>query len=249
MAVRISNNKILQRSLIKMFWNQGQKMLMLLQAPVIELAGQTSIDDLKSRVPYLLKEEPIKDYLDNLWPKAGSISAVDIAKRIRDKKNYPEIDYWEDYFRAYVRERSAFIAGEILDTQAKVVNSIIDNIVKDAMEEGAGIPEIEKMLRGEMEKQMTIINRYQAERIARTEVIGASNKGAFDSASSMGYDMTKEWLTSGLKGIRPSHLFYESLGAVKMNYEYAPGLKYPGDPNGSPDEIINCRCDFAYNIL
>ena len=67
MAVRISNNKILQRSLIKMFWNQGQKMLMLLQAPVIELAGQTSIDDLKSRVPYLLKEEPIKDYLDNLW--------------------------------------------------------------------------------------------------------------------------------------------------------------------------------------
>ena len=117
------------------------------------------------------------------------------------------------------------------------------------MEEGAGIPEIEKMLRGEMEKQMTIINRYQAERIARTEVIGASNKGAFDSASSMGYEMTKEWLTSGLKGIRPSHLFYESLGAVKMDYEYAPGLKHPGDPNGSPDEIINCRCDFAYNIL
>ena len=60
--------------------------------------------------------------------------------------------------------------------------------------------------------------------------------------------MKKGWLTSGLKGVRDSHLLYESQGFVSMDYEYAPGLKHPGDPNGAANEIINCRCTIIYNV-
>jgi hypothetical protein len=95
---------------------------------------------------------------------------------------------------------------------------------------------------------MTLINRYQAERIARTEVIGASNKGSFDAAERTGLVKTKEWATSGLPGIRQSHLDYEALGEMEMDYEYNTGLMYPGDPNGDPEEIINCRCTHIFNV-
>jgi hypothetical protein len=60
--------------------------------------------------------------------------------------------------------------------------------------------------------------------------------------------MKKAWLTSGLPGIRQSHLDYEALGDVEMEYDFAPGLQYPGDPEGEPEEIINCRCTVIYNV-
>jgi hypothetical protein len=32
---------------------------------------------------------------------------------------------------------------------------------------------------------------------------------------------------------------------VKPGEEFKPGLRYPNDPNGAPEEVINCRCVIA----
>lgn len=243
-------NSVLQRSFKKLFWKQGQKVLRLIQEPVLELAGNIEPDQLKARVKFLLKPEPVKEYVSQVWVKTGAAFAVDTIKRVHKvaRKQEIDLDFWEEYFRYYTRERSAMIAGEILDTQAALINNLIDSILEDAHTEGAGIPEIMRSIRDDLENGLTVINNYQSERIARTEVIGSSNKGSFDGALQTGVDMQKEWINSGLPGMRQSHIIYGSMGAQRMDFQYAPGLRHPGDPEGSADEVINCRCTIGYIV-
>ena len=76
-----------------------------------------------------------------------------------------------------------------------------------------------------------------------------NNKASFESAMSLYSDIKKEWMTSGLPGVRDSHKAYEELGAVDINYEYAPGLKFPGDPDcKDPNELDGCLCTIVYDF-
>jgi len=83
-----------------------------------------------------------------------------------------------------------------------------------------------------------------------TEVGGASNTGSFMAAQENSEGVKKEWIhIPGLKTSRDNHAGFESMGPVEMDYEYAPGLKYPGDPDcNDPEEIINCYCSIGYVI-
>jgi hypothetical protein len=139
-----------------------------------------------------------------------------------------------------MRERTLLKTHAIMDTQTEIVNGMIDKVIERGIEQGWGVEKIQRAMRDDLIEGLTEINRFQAERIARTEVIGASNTGSFEGAKEEGVAIGKEWMTSGLPNIRQSHLDYEAMGTVDMDYEYNTGLQYPGDPNGDPDEIINC---------
>ena len=73
-----------------------------------------------------------------------------------------------------------------------------------------------------------------------------NNTSSFKAALENSEGVKKKWMTSRLPGGRETHKYYESLGMVEMNYEYAPGLKYPGDPHcKDPKELDGCRCTFV----
>jgi len=74
-----------------------------------------------------------------------------------------------------------------------------------------------------------------------------NNTQSFEGALSTGLDLKKVWMTSGYPDVRETHKRYETLGPVPMDYEYAPGLKYPGDPNcKDPNETEGCRWDMYF---
>lgn len=88
--------------------------------------------------------------------------------------------------------------------------------------------------------------RVRAERIARTEITGAMNGGGVSVYKSNGIER-KEWITTLDDLTRETHI--QANGQiVTINDTFEVGgeeLAHPGDPNGSPGEIVNCRCSVA----
>jgi hypothetical protein len=249
--MKLVPNKYLQRSLTRLNWNKGKEVLKVICQPVIDLAGEIDTSELKARIPRLLKVKPMDDYLMGVWTKTGGAVALDTVKRIHRvmRKQEEDIDFWEDYFRRYVRERSLLVTGQIMTTQEVIINNLIDDVLNEGMLNGLGIDQIQRGMRESLINGLTVINKYQAERIARTETGKAANSGSYESAQATGVDVKKYWINSGRKNSRDTHVYYATLAPVGMNYEYNTGLKYPCDPDCSDGaEVINCGCAIGYDV-
>ena len=88
------------------------------------------------------------------------------------------------------------------------------------------------------------MNKTQAIRSARTIVTGAENKGRQDSyarAEADGIILQKEWISTNDGRTRHSHAMLDG-AIVDQDKKFGNGLMYPGDPNGRPEEVWNCRC-------
>lgn len=243
--MKIVPNKYLKRSLTQLYFKQGRKVLSDLCQPVLDLSEYADVETLKSRVQMLLKSDPVDKYLMEVWQKGGSQFAIDTIKRIHkvQRKQEMDVDFWEDYFRRYVNERSLLVTGQILTTQEVIINNLIDQVLEEGYSNGMGIAEIQRTMRSKLTEGLTVINKYQAERIARTETGKASNSGSWEGARETGVDMKKYWINSGRKNSRDSHVRYSQMSPVEMSYQYNSGLKYPCDPDcGIAGEIINCGC-------
>jgi uncharacterized protein with gpF-like domain len=62
--------------------------------------------------------------------------------------------------------------------------------------------------------------------------------------------MQKEWIASGGERTRENHLL-ASGQTVSIDEPFVVGGDYlmqPGDPSGSAEEIINCRCAVGYSV-
>lgn len=93
-------------------------------------------------------------------------------------------------------------------------------------------------------------NRESSNRQASDMVTGAESMGRMDSmyrASDEGFNVEKEWICTFDNRTRDSHIAYDSMGWVNLDYEYNTGLKKPKDPNCSiMEEVCNCRCSIGY---
>lgn len=95
------------------------------------------------------------------------------------------------------------------------------------------------------------MNATSAIRNARTSVTSAENKGRMDmlhAAAEKGIVTQKEWIAAIDARTRESHVEING-SLVDMDAKFANGLLYPGDPDGKPEEIYNCRCSMGYKIV
>jgi SPP1 gp7 family putative phage head morphogenesis protein len=84
-------------------------------------------------------------------------------------------------------------------------------------------------------------NRPRALRIARTESAGFSNALMYSSMYSAGVKRHR-WITAMDERVRATHDMAMIQGPINIGDRFVNGLQYPGDPNGPPEEVINCRC-------
>lgn len=88
-------------------------------------------------------------------------------------------------------------------------------------------------------------------RIARTETHGAANFGANEAARETGLPLKKEWLASADERTRQDHA--DASGqTVGMDEPFDVGgsqLMFPGDPDGPPEQVIQCRCGVGYIVV
>lgn len=97
----------------------------------------------------------------------------------------------------------------------------------------------------ELSARLTSVTDWSASRaatVARTEIISASNAGALAEVRSVNPDASKEWVAT--KDSRTREWHREANGeTVLLDGTFTVGgeeLDFPGDPDGRPDNIINC---------
>lgn len=101
-----------------------------------------------------------------------------------------------------------------------------------------------KHMADDLQKRITTMSRDSAVRTARTAVTGAQNAGRMDSyaaAEKMGIKLKKEWLATLDARTRHSHAMLDG-EQVAQDKKFSNGCRFPGDPQGPPWEIYNCRC-------
>ena len=127
----------------------------------------------------------------------------------------------------------------------------INAVIIQAVLQGDSIPKIAQSLR-----KVSDMNYKAAVRNARTSMTAAQNAGRVESykhAQDMGINLEQEWLATLDGRTRHSHrqMDGERIAVAKDKWhpaKFSNGCRYPGDPNGPPWEIYNCRCTLVAAI-
>jgi phage portal protein BeeE len=136
------------------------------------------------------------------------------------------------------------------------VGGTVREQLNTALNEGLDAGETMKELSDRVRGVFNHLTDVEAERVARTETNSAYNvaRHAAMKDSGIGY---KAWLSSHGPHVRPGHLAAEEQYSVETpipvdepfsvyflegGFPKYEDLMYPGDPSGSPGNIINCQC-------
>lgn len=116
----------------------------------------------------------------------------------------------------------------------------IQSVTMQAILQGESIPRLSKRIA----QTLSVRNMRDSIRYARTAVTGAQNAGRTDSykrAQSMGIELEQQWIATLDNRTRHSHRVLD--GEVQpVGGMFSNGCRFPGDPEGPPEEIWNCRC-------
>jgi hypothetical protein len=115
--------------------------------------------------------------------------------------------------------------------------------VKGSLQEGLNGGETTAQLAARVRGEFNDMSRERSMRIAMTEVNSAYGE-ARQEAMKQGNVQFKKWLTSGNDNVRPAHQ-EANTQTVPVDEPFDVGgeqLMHPGDPNGSPENVINCHC-------
>ena len=130
--------------------------------------------------------------------------------------------------------------AEAINYSTQVTNTTYVQLRQEfmkAIEANETIPEVY----ARVDKVYDFAEKYRAERIARTEVTGAANKGTLEAYGQSGLVKAKRWLTAMDERVRPEHQALDG-EQQDLNDPFSNGAMFPGDPNADLATIINCRC-------
>ena len=146
------------------------------------------------------------------------------------------------FVRDFIAARANQLAGQVTTT----TYTAIQRALADGVANGASIDD----LASAVQHVFDVADRSRALTIARTEVISASNGSASLAAAQLPSDVVggQEWIATRDGRTRDDHADADGqVVAIGQPFEVGgEAMAYPGDPGGSPDLTINCRCTVAF---
>lgn len=211
--------------------NKHYKALTETLAREISHVNETAVAYINDQLPevYVMNYNALKESVDGVGGYVFELVDADTVKHLAltDKSllPYKKLDLRKD------------IPWNMKKINAEVLQGII---------QGESMDKIAKRIGNVQE-----MNKNASIRTARTIVTGAENKGRFDSyqrATSDGIILEEEWIATNDSRTRHSHAIMD--GETKgVNGKFSNGLAFPGDPNGRPEEVYQCRCSMAARVL
>ena len=191
--------------------------------------------------------EVARAYINDATPGIYSLNRNYAAYTIEQVSGSVGFDLWDEQtvkrlikeqpelMPYYPPERALKRGIDLAWGKKQITASVTSSILQ-----GKGI----KGMADELQRRITDMSRDSAIRTARTAVTGAQNAGRMDSyaaAGKMGIKLKKEWLATLDSRTRHSHAMLDG-EQVEQAKKFSNGCRFPGDPQGPPWEIYNCRC-------
>lgn len=207
-----------------------------------------NFDGYESRVPLAIRREPIERAMIELYQQTGAYFAAK-TKVILTKS---DSDVWLEQMARYVRTKVADRITFITETTADQLKEMIRTVMTEVTLPGGGVSVTATAIQEALAKDFGEMVRWRAIRIAQTETMTASNYASKEGAESLGIEMTKSWMVSGLN-TRESHYAAQADNqGIPMDQPFrVSGIdcEYPGDPVLPPGEVINCGCYVVYDPI
>lgn len=210
------------------------------------VASSSHINDISRGVLESIKSEPIREAYYNIYKTVGVSFAKNQFRSIKkhflaiEVKDFLNEKNWEDALINYVNAQMGKKITGIDEETRRYINIRLS----EAHQDGLSVPDAAKKIQAEFE----YMSRYRAIRIARTELIGASNKGSILGVDSAGVPMLKEWISTRDSRTRDDHSFLDG-DREEMNGKFNVGgylMDHPGDSNAPAEQIVNCRCTVGF---
>jgi HK97 family phage portal protein len=153
-----------------------------------------------------------------------------------------DFDLDAPYVADFVKARANQLAGPVTDTTYEAIKATL----AEGAKAGEDVPALARRIRSVFDDA----DRVRSVRIARTEVISAFNGSGLEVAKELGGDVVggQEWIAARDDKTRSEHA--EADGQiVAIGEKFNVGgeeLEYPGDPAGSPWNVVSCRCTAAF---
>jgi hypothetical protein len=201
---------------------------------------------------YTIDPAPMAQAYNAVYRRVGGDFAVQTFKQIKSGgSGYITKDYTVNDFREMMQAWLLSVGAErVTSVNAntdKQIQAILQRILTDATNNGLSIEQTRKLITAEF-KQLT---GFRAERIARTEIVAASNHGALLAAESTGLQLQKVWIATRDDRTRDAHMNADgqtrNMGEP-FNVDFVD-MEMPGDPTAPASTVINCRCAVAFSRL
>lgn len=176
---------------------------------------------------------------------------IDIAKRFYKwyAKNFESYIKKQDLdfilnqkFAEFAKRVAGAKISLVSGSKKRQLIKILKKLFQDPQYQFMNERELQRVLR----RQFNAYSKYQAERLVRTEANAAANYGSVETSKQMfgSNGFVKEWLTA-MDGRERDHHARANGQIVKGDGFFVVNgerLKFPSDPRGSAENIINCRC-------
>ncbi len=221
------------------------------QEPVLKYLADHSITETIHMVPNLIRREPIANMLLSLYISTGSKAATSeraFLKQFAGQKAFSFRKFWARIMTSFYEQYGVPRVTDITNTERERITKILIQANNDRLDNF----QTAQKLKDEN------INQARALVITRTENLAAASKGASEGAKSTPFLLAKQWISALDKRTRTmpknqfDHLMMNGTQIDEGDKFLVSGaaggelLNYPGDPEGSAANVINCRCRAVY---
>ena len=189
----------------------------------------------------------VQGAMEKYYSKTSVDWARMTVKGARGNIETKQEDDWLAIIMEYVRTKKGPGIDSIIRTHGGDIEKITARFVREGIAEGWGIDKVAR----EISKAQGQMDLWKARRIARTEVVNASNEGVKIGASELPGNKKKVWISTFDQSSREDHMAMDGVEVPMgetFNLPSGSQLEYPGDSaNGTAADVINCRC--GYEII
>lgn len=170
-------------------------------------------------------------------------------RRLGIKTGLIDSSIWNNQMNAFFENEAASKIKTIVETQQDEIRAIIKNELTKGTQEGLGAGNISKNITKKLRgKEYGLKSRFNAARIARTEVNQAAQMARWEQLTPVKDLLLKSWIPTG-RNTRPTHFNVKGISGNKfipMDEPFQVGsylMMRPSDSAGGIEEVVNCRCD------